>query len=98
MPFHESVKRLVPRGDGHGHAGLRAHWLVTYMRSRGQPCPCNHGDVVAHLAAESGVPLREVRCAIERAARDAARIVGDNVPDNPMAVRSTANQHTGGTT
>jgi len=91
QPFHEGVKRLSPRG---AYPDRRAAWLVSYMRWRGQPCPCNHADVVAHLAAEADVPSKEVRCGIERAARDVARTVGDRVPGNPIAVQ--AHQHVGG--
>jgi hypothetical protein len=94
LPFHESLKRLTPRGDGHGYGGLRAFWLRSYLLWHGSPCPCNHAGVVEHLAAESGVSATEVRCAIERAAREAARTLGDKVPGNPMAV--TANQNLGG--
>lgn len=93
LPFHEAVKRLTPRGDGHGYVGLRALWLRSYLRWRGSPCPCNHADITEHLAAESNVPPTEVRCGIERAAREAARTLGDKVPGNPMAVTA---QYIGG--
>lgn len=87
QPFHEGVKRLVPRGDGHGYAGLRAHWLRTYLRWLGVVCPCNHADVVEHLADESDVPPQEIRAGIERAAREAARTIGSRAgPDNPLAI------------
>lgn len=99
QPFHEGVKRLNPFGKRDTvdlWEVLRLHWLGAYLRDRGNPCICGHRDIIAHLAesrllliADADIRLSEdnVRKGIERAAREAARIIGDRVPDNPLAIR-----------
>jgi hypothetical protein len=84
QPFHEAVKRLAPRHES--HPTIRFYWLTAYLRWRHLPCICNHEDIVAHLATEASVDRKVVEMSIERATREAARTIGNRVPDNPMAV------------
>ena len=88
QPFHEGVKRLAPRGERRGYCALRRAWLVAFLGWRGEPCLCAHADITEHLAADAGVPTTQVVCAIERAAREAARLIGDRVRDNPIVTVS----------
>lgn len=84
MPVHEALKRL--RGRKRPYR-IEWYWLRETLRWRGLPCPCNHVDVIDHLAAQAGVSPKRVEAAVMAAARELARIVGiERDPSAPVAL------------
>lgn len=92
QPYHEAVKRLLPRGET--YMSIRYYWFAAYLADRGLPCLCAHRSLIDHLARTSWAFSRggattfseaQVKAGIERTAREVARLIGDRVPENPIA-------------
>lgn len=95
QPFHEAVKRLQPPVQDEArlspeqrrdfrHMRHRHYWLKQWLSWRGLPCPCNHLDIIHHLASQAQVTEATIKGGIERAGREVVRLIGvSRVPDAP---------------